>query len=90
MFKIFFKTTVRSLRRSKGFSFINISGLVIGMAAAILILLWVQNELSIDRFYSKEDRIYLMYNRDKDGAGNKWAWPNTPKILAIALKNDYP
>jgi len=90
MFKNYFKSALRNLRRNKGFAFINIAGLAVGMAAAILILLWVQNELSTDRFYQKEDRIYLMYNRDKDGAGNKWAWPNTPKILATTLKNDYP
>jgi predicted permease len=90
MFKNYFKSALRNFRRNKGFAFINIAGLAVGMAAAILILLWVQNELSTDRFYQKEDRIYLMYNRDKDGTGNKWAWPNTPKILATTLKNDYP
>ena len=90
MFKNYLKSAFRNLRRNKGFAFINISGLAVGMSAAMLILLWVQNELSTDRFYQKEDRIYLMYNRDKDGAGNKWAWPNTPKILATTLKNDYP
>ncbi|MBS1620943.1 MAG: ABC transporter permease [Bacteroidetes bacterium] len=90
MFKNYFKTTIRNLRRNKGFAFINIAGLAVGMAAAILILLWAQNELSTDRFYKNESRIYEMYNRDKDAAGNKWAWPNTPKILATTLKNDYP
>ncbi len=90
MFKNYFKSAFRNLRRNKGFAVINISGLAIGMAAAILILLWVQNELSTDRFYQKENRIYVMYNRDKDGEGNKWAWPNTPKILATTLKNNYP
>ncbi len=90
MFRNHFKIAIRNLRHNKAFSFINISGLAIGMAAAMLILLWVQNELSIDRFYEKENRIYLMYNRDKDGAGNAWAWPNTPKILATTLKNNYP
>lgn len=90
MFKNYFKTTVRNLRRNKGFAFINIAGLAVGMAAAMLILLWVKSELSTDRFYTNESRIYIMYNRDKDGQGNKWAWPNTPKILATTLKNDYP
>jgi predicted permease len=90
MIRNYLKTAIRSLRRNKGFAFTNITGLAIGMAAAILILLWVQNEWSTDRFYKNEDRIYLMYNRDKDGQGNKWAWPNTPKILAATLKNNYP
>lgn len=90
MFKNYFKTAIRNLRRNKSFAFINIAGLGVGMAAAILILLWAQNELSTDRFYKNKNRIYRMYNRDKDGDGNKWAWPNTPKILATTLKADYP
>ncbi|HEY2727490.1 MAG TPA: ABC transporter permease, partial [Parafilimonas sp.] len=90
MLKNYFKSAFRNLRRNKGFAFINIAGLAAGMAAAMLILLWVQNELSTDRFYQKENRIYLIYNRDKDADGNKWAWSNTPKILATTLKNDYP
>lgn len=90
MFKNYLKSAFRNLRRNKGFAFINIAGLAVGMAAAMLILLWVQNELSTDRFYKKENRIYVMYNRDKDGSGNKWAWSNTPKMLAPTLKNDYP
>ncbi|HWC55093.1 MAG TPA: ABC transporter permease, partial [Chitinophagaceae bacterium] len=89
MIKTYFKTALRNLRRNKGFAIINIAGLAVGMAAAMLILLWAQNELSTDRFYKNENRIYLLYNRDKDGVGNKWAWPNTPKILATTLKNDY-
>ena len=51
--------------KSKFYSFINILGLTIGMASAILILLWIQNEMSHDRFYEKTDRIYLANNRDK-------------------------
>ncbi len=90
MIQNFLKTTIRNLWRNKGFASINIAGLSIGMAAAILILLWVQNELSTDRFYQKENRIYQMYNRDKNASGEVWAWPNTPKILGTTLKKDYP
>ena len=82
----FFKTTIRNLWRNKGFSIINIAGLSIGMAAALIILLWIQNEVSTDRFYKKTDRIYQMYNRDKMASGEIVAWPNTPKILATTLK----
>jgi putative ABC transport system permease protein len=90
MFKNYFKTTFRNLTRNKGFTLINIAGLSIGMATALLILLWIQNEVNTDRFYEKEDRIYIMYNRDKMASGEIFAWPNTPKILAATLKNDYP
>lgn len=90
MIKNFFKITIRSLWRNKGFAAINITGLAIGMAAAILILLWIQNQVGIDRFYKNEDNIYLMYNRDKAPDGTAWAWNNTPKVLAPTLKKDYP
>lgn len=90
MLKNFFKIAIRNFWRNKTFSAINILGLSIGMACALLILLWIQNEMSVDRFHEKGDRIYLMYNRDKDAEGNRWAWPNTPKVLAPAMKSDYP
>jgi predicted permease len=90
MIKNYFKIAFRNLWRNKGFSAINIFGLAIGMASAILILLWIQNEMSTDRFHKKGDHIYLMYNRDKDAQGETWAWPTSPKILATTLKKDYP
>lgn len=90
MLKNFFKTAIRNFWKNKSFSTINILGLSIGMASAILIFLWIQNEMSMDRFHAKGDRIYWMYNRDKDAQGQKFAWGNTPKILAPTLKRDYP
>ena len=89
MIKNFFKIAFRNLQRNKGFSFINIAGLAIGMASAVLILLWIQNELSHDKFHEKIDRIYVANNRDKFN-GELWAWNNTPKILGPAIKEQYP
>jgi len=89
MIKNYFKIAFRNLWRNKGFSAINIFGLAIGMASAILILLWIQNEMSHDRFHKKIDRIYVMNNRDHFN-GKLQAWPTTPKILAPTLKADYP
>ncbi len=90
MIKNYLKIAFRNLWRNKSFSAINILGLAVGMASALLILLWIQNELSIERFHKKRDRIYLMYNRDKSANGQIWAWNNTPKVLAPTLKKDYP
>ncbi len=90
MFKNYIKTLTRNLFKNKTYSFLNISGLAIGMAAALLILLWIQNETTIDRFYEKSDRLYMLYNRDKDPEGEVWAWNSTPKILAPTLAKDYP
>lgn len=88
MFRNYLKIAVRNLLRNKGFSIINITGLAIGMASALLILLWIQNELSFDRFYPKTDRIYWMYNRDKFDKG-LWAWGQTSSPLGPVLKKDY-
>ena len=85
----FFKIAFRNLLRSKGFSFINITGLAVGMASAVLILLWIQNEVSYDKFNAKADRIYRMNNRDKFN-GDLWAWSTTPKILGPTLKHENP
>lgn len=89
MFKNYLKTTWRNLIGNISFSVINILGLAIGMASAILILLWIQNEMSHDRFHEKKDRLYVVNNRDKFN-GEVWAWSNTPKALGPALKQDYP
>ena len=57
MLKNYLKIAFRSLKRHKGYSFINISGLAIGMAVCMLISIWILNELSYDRFHEKADRI---------------------------------
>ena len=89
MFKNHLKIAVRSLSRNKVFSLINIIGLAVGMTCALLIGLWVHNELNIDRIYPKTDRIYLLYNRDKI-SGTIWVWDQTPKSIATVLKKDFP
>lgn len=58
MLKNYIKTAFRNLRNQKGFSLINLSGLAIGMACCLLILLYVKDELSYDRHYKNSDRLY--------------------------------
>ena len=60
MLRNFAKIAARQIFRQKGYSFINIAGLTIGMACCILIMLWVQDELSFDKFHTGADRIYLL------------------------------
>jgi putative ABC transport system permease protein len=54
----YFKIAIRNILRHKVYSFINIMGLAVGMACCILILLWVQDEMSYDRFHENADDIY--------------------------------
>ena len=58
MFKNYLKVAFRNLRKHKGYSIINIAGLAAGMAVSILILLWVQDEVSYDRFNANAGEIY--------------------------------
>lgn len=89
MFKNFFKVAYRNLLRNKGFSIINITGLAIGMAAAILILLWIQNECSYDEFHENKDRIYEVWNR-VPFEGKIRCWNSVPAPLAGVLEKDLP
>ncbi len=89
MIKNYFKVAVRNLLRNKGFSFINISGLAIGMASAILIFLWIQNEISYDRFHSKKNRLYEIWSNDIVNNSIR-SLTYTPEIMAPVLKKDYP
>jgi putative ABC transport system permease protein len=89
MLENFFKTAFRNINRNRGFSFLNISGLAVGMASALLILLWVHNELTYDRAYKNSDHLYQAWNRDKGNNGIN-CWNVTIKILGPTLKKDYP
>lgn len=89
MIRNFFKITYRNLLRNKGFSAINIVGLAVGMAAALLILLWIQNEVSYEQFHTNKDRIYEVWNRVPfDGKISTWNSISEP--AARAIEKDLP
>jgi putative ABC transport system permease protein len=89
MFRNYLKVALRNLWRSKGFSFINITGLAIGLASAMLIGLWIYNEVSYDRFHKNDSQLYQVWNRGNfDGQIN--CWDNVPKILGPTLRLEYP
>jgi ABC-type antimicrobial peptide transport system permease subunit len=60
MFRNYLKIAFRNVKRHKVFSFINIAGLTIGMTCVVLLLLWIQDELSYDQFHEKIEDIYLV------------------------------
>src|SRR5450631_3495445 len=61
MFKNYFKTALRNLTRNKVYSFINITGLSLGLACAMLIILYVKDEVSYDRFHANAKQIYRLF-----------------------------
>jgi putative ABC transport system permease protein len=85
MFRNYLKIALRHITRYKGYSFINISGLAIGMACCILILLWVQDELSFDKFHKNADDIYRLTTTTPNSI-----WSSSPWALMPTLKKDFP
>ena len=88
MFKNYLKTTFRNTTRHKGYSFINLTGLAIGMACTLLILLLVKDELSYDRFHENGKDIYRIMSY-----GTKYmieGFDGTPAPLAPAVKEEVP
>lgn len=71
MFKNYFKTAFRNLARNKIYSFINIAGLSIGLACAMLIMLYVKDEVSFDRFHKNANNIYRVGSRMKIAGGEQ-------------------
>ena len=90
MIKNYFKTAWRNLIRGKSFSVINITGLAAGMAGAILILLWIGNEISFDKFHTNKDNLYEVYGLAGNTDGKATAIPVVSQPLGPALKQSYP
>lgn len=89
MIKNYFKIAWRNITRNKVNSFINISGLAIGIACVILILFYVQDELKYDRFFKDADRLYQV-NLNGIFAGNEFTTDATPPPAGKALTTAFP
>src|SRR5689334_1382293 len=88
MFKNYFVVAVRNILRSKFYSFINITGLAIGITCSILILLWVADETSFDKFHPKSDRLYQLWvNAQFDGKIQSWRSVPLPTYEALKTAN---
>jgi ABC-type antimicrobial peptide transport system permease subunit len=89
MFKTYFKLAYRNILKDKAYSVLNISGLAIGLASSILILLWVQNELSFDKFLTNAGQIYRVASDfgDAKTAANSAGLPAGIKAAIPAVKN---
>ncbi len=92
MFKNYIVVALRMLQRNKLFAFINILGLAIGMTAFILIMLWVKDELSYDRFHDNADQICRLISYTDQGGkpfkaavspapSGKYLMENIPEII---------
>jgi len=89
MLKHYLKVSLRISFRNKGFSLINVASLAIGMACCVLILLWVMDEVSYDRFHENGDDVYLVAAWTRLGSQTHLT-SNSPPALAAALVEEYP
>ena len=85
----YFKIALRNLARHKAFSFLNIAGLAVGIAAALVIFLVISFELSFDTFHTNKKNAYRVVNEFKHAAGKDYQ-TGVPFPFGEALKTDYP
>ncbi len=89
MLRNYIKIALRHIKRHKAYSFINVTGLALGMACCILILFWVQDELNTDRFHDKIDSLYIVRNLTRFGSQIDRGVGSVP-AFGPALKYEYP
>ncbi len=81
--------TFRSFKRFKSSFFINLIGLTTGLACTLLIYLWVMDELKVDQFHAKNDRLFRVMEHQQYADNIMTTW-STPGLLAETLKQDFP
>ena len=86
----YLKTAIRHFQRFKGYTFINITGLTVGLTTSILILLWVNDEVSMDKFHENGDRTYHIWRNMYQADGQINTTPATPQPMELVLENEYP
>jgi hypothetical protein len=89
MIRNFFRIAVRNISKSKGFTFINVAGMAIGLAASLLILLWVQDELSYEKFNKYAENIYRV-EEDQFYSGERYHVTVTPYPSGPVWKEKIP
>ena len=89
MIRHFFKTTFRNFYRNRAYSLVNIAGLAIGLAATLFIMLWINDEISFDRFHDHPERTYL-YFKTYSTAGGTEINRSTPYLLGQTVAERVP
>jgi len=90
MFKNHLIYTLRSIKKQKTYTLINLLGLAIGMACCMLMILYVRDELSYDRFYKNADRIYRVTSRYSQASNYQLHFARCPEDWIRNMPQDYP
>ncbi|MFC1563598.1 ABC transporter permease [candidate division KSB1 bacterium] len=89
MFKNYLKIAFRNIKRYKGYAIINVSGLTLGITCCILIMVYVLDELSFDKYHKNTEKIYRI-STNATLRGNNFQLATSPAIMAPTLVSDYP
>ncbi len=89
MLSNYITTAFRNFLKSKGYTFISISGLSVGLASCILILLWVRDEAGMNKFHKNGERIYKVWRNMYQASGQINTTPGIPQPLELVLENEY-
>ena len=90
MFRNYFKTAWRNLLKDKQFSLLNLLGLSTGLACTLLIWLWVNDEISVDKFNATDSRLYEVMKTSPTADGGVITFPSTPGLLAQYMQKELP
>jgi putative ABC transport system permease protein len=90
MFKFHLLTTWRHLIRDRQFSLLNIIGLSTGLAASLLIYLWVADEYSVDKFNANDSRLYQVLKTTPNADGTVWTQESTQGLMARSMARELP
>src|SRR6187551_1084230 len=90
MIRNYLLIAVRSIFRNKLFSTVNILGLAFGICSALLIFLWVNDELGVNRFHAKIERLYQVMENQQYTDGRLFTFQSTPGPMAPFIKDKFP
>ncbi len=90
MIKNYLRVAIRNLLRHKGYAFLNILGLAVGIAASVLIFLYITHETSFDRFHAKAERTYRITADWSNMGDSRIHQLGTPFVLAKTIRENYP
>jgi len=88
MIRSYLKSAVRNLVKQKGYSSLNIVGLMVGLACSFLVFIWIQTQLSVDAFHENADRLYQVKVNSLEGLETR-TWSNAPAPLAFHLETEF-
>src|SRR5258708_29885569 len=90
MFRNNLKFAWRNLVKDRSFASLNLMGLSTGLACVLLIYLWVNDELQVDKFNEKDNRLYVVMKTSPNGDGTIGMWGVTQGQLARSMAKEFP